>query len=568
MMRPGGARAVLHRELLTNLRTVRAFAMVVLFVGLCAIAVTTAWPGANVPITSAGAYARASLGAITTVLFALCSLFMPFIGAMAVAAEREQDTFEMMRVTLIPPRSIVLAKMVAAAGFFAVLLVAAAPVISAIYFLAGVETETLLQIFALLVAWMLAVTALGVCVSAYSRRVVRALIGALMATAALVLLGPLLLTYVLVIPGALFGNLSSLAGLAGAGGIAGSPFATLTALFMGNLTNEVLALAIGYNLGLAALFAYFAIAAIGRPETFSVPRPPRLIEDEAVLRARRMSFPFYLIDPLRRQPDIDETKNPMTVKELRWGLMQRGGLLIRVFYIALAIYLLVGAGVLTDFASASAQSEVAAVWHTIQLVIILAAGPAFVANTVTKEFEMGNADALNMTLLEPKEVIGGKLRAGVVSLAPLPLAAIVANTIIYGFVGGAYVPWFVSTVAVTAAAAMSLGIGMLASTSAKRTTVSLLAAYIGTIAAVFAIPALLGLTGAVGPGSIFRIDAVNPFALSPLGLVFTLAGSDGALVSLGDRITAALSLLFTLAVAAICLAFALRLYASRRMREA
>jgi len=158
--------------------------------------------------------------------------------------------------------------------------------------------------------------------------------------------------------------------------------------------------------------------------------PPKVestkpIDDPALLRERRRTFPFYLIDPLRRSPLIPDDMNPMWIKELRWGIGRRGAVLIRLFYGFLIGYSLLSLALL--YLQGFGRTDECGMWMVIQMVLTASLAPILLVNTFSKEFEIGNMDMLRMTLLDPRDIIRGKLLAGVSTLAPLVLAAGLSN---------------------------------------------------------------------------------------------------------------------------------------------
>jgi hypothetical protein len=146
------------------------------------------------------------------------------------------------------------------------------------------------------------------------------------------------------------------------------------------------------------------------------------IDNPLVLEARRKTFPYYLIDPLRRKKQIDDQQNPMMVRELRWGLMNRGTILVRVCYSMFILYFIIGSGMMYIERS----FETIFPWLLTQMIMTVALIPALVGNLFTKEYELGNIDMLRMTLLRPRQIVLGKAVAGAISVAPALIAAVLA----------------------------------------------------------------------------------------------------------------------------------------------
>jgi ABC-type transport system involved in multi-copper enzyme maturation permease subunit len=169
----------------------------------------------------------------------------------------------------------------------------------------------------------------------------------------------------------------------------------------------------------------------------------------------------------------------MRVRELRWGVSNRGAALIRVFYCVFPICLFSAAAWIgTRELDTSIE-----IWVTFEMILLASVAPALLANTFTKEYEMGNIDMLRMTLLSPRAIVMGKAASGAISLAPAIAATLVAAVIA--------LLWRPSQVAVLSTGYitlfcccfLSVSLGVLASLLTRRTTTSLVLGYLMAILA-------------------------------------------------------------------------------------
>jgi ABC-type transport system involved in multi-copper enzyme maturation permease subunit len=163
----------------------------------------------------------------------------------------------------------------------------------------------------------------------------------------------------------------------------------------------------------------------------------------------------------------------MLVKELRWGMLGRADALIRVFYISMVVYFCLG--MMTD---AWAGVEGVFTLILVQIIITLVIAPALLANTFTKEHEQGNYDMLRMTLLSPREVVMGKVQAGMVCMAPLVLAVFISNLPYMILVRGSLEVFFGGYVTLLVCCYLSLGISVFCSLLTTRTVTSLVVSYL------------------------------------------------------------------------------------------
>ena len=145
-----------------------------------------------------------------------------------------------------------------------------------------------------------------------------------------------------------------------------------------------------------------------------------IIDDTKVLEERKKSFPFYLIDPLRRKQLIPDNQNPMYFKERYSSLFTRGTVMIRVFYISTAATFFLSLPLILDNPYNWNSRGFVGGSLTIPFIALIAILPPLISSLVSKEFELKNIDMLQMTLVSPAEIITGKLRTALYMLqAPL-----------------------------------------------------------------------------------------------------------------------------------------------------
>jgi len=102
-------------------------------------------------------------------LFLVCFI-APAFTAGAISGEREHQTYELLRTTLVPARSLVLGKLTSALSFMVLLLFLGLPVQSLAFLLGGVAPEEILISLAILLSTALASGASGIFFSALMRR--------------------------------------------------------------------------------------------------------------------------------------------------------------------------------------------------------------------------------------------------------------------------------------------------------------------------------------------------------------------------------------------------------------
>lgn len=549
--------ALLRRELVTSLRRQRSFVILALFVGVCIAGIGMGWPEGTRLTAGLAQLSQELVTRVAQLLFVACVLLVPALAAGAVVVEREQETLDLLRITLMQPRALLLAKLISTVGFFLLLLVAAVPIFATALFLVGMEWGALARVVLMLTATAAACAAAGLMCSARSRSITRAVFASYIALFAFMATGPIFGFVVALILGLFQGNIEryiidyTLA--------IGTPYGALSALLQDKLPLLPFLMALAYQL----LFAV-ACLGLGLEGLYKPPVPPRLerfkpIDDQEVLRRRRRTFPYYLIDPLKRKKLIEDGRNPVLVRELRWGILDRATTLIRVFYVAFLVYLFIGgAGFFTGL-SGRHNYGFALGWMLTQIAGTVLVAPAVLANTFTREYEAGNMDMLRMTLLRPFEIVVGKLFAGVTAVAPLVLAAIGSAIPLLPKITEYLELLLTGYLTLLLCAAVCLALSLFASLLTTHTTTALVLSYLFTFFAFLGSWVLFTL---------LPVDDTSLFALlkSPIQ-VFAETASDHQGRELFTSLWVGNQTLFW-ALAALLVAVAVQGFARYRLREA
>ncbi|MBI4559619.1 MAG: ABC transporter permease [Candidatus Hydrogenedentes bacterium] len=540
--------ALVKREFVTTLRRTRSFLILVLFVAACIAVVLVAYPEGERLMMQASAVSHQVVMTLSMVFMAACALFVPALAGISIVGEREQETFDLLQVTLIRPSGIILAKLINTVGFFVLLLVASLPIFGVTFFLVGLSWTEIFQMAGIIMATTTSCAMAGIWASARFRKTLTALAGSYLAM--LLVMG--LWVAIPCLPFAYFL----------------SPVAAIVRINYGGVTGFSYPLAISYHVVLIAVFFHWTLFWLRQP-----PGPTKLetlkpIDDPAVLMTRRLTFPFYLIDPLRRKKLIEDGRNPMFVRELRWGLMNRGTVLARITYTAAILYFFVGPFVF--FVERNTESLVPLILIQITFTVLVA--PSLVANAFSKEHELGNMDMLRMTLLSPAEIFLGKVWNGVAGLAPLVLAGFCSILPMLWLVRD-YIGLLTGYITFTLCVCLCLSIGTFTSVLTRRSVASIIVAYLivfmvfigNSILFPFLEEVLRRLTVSHHAPFLYRHFSANiAWFLSPI-LAY------GMSVNRRDQLQAlvhwSVTTVVFIALALSLLAFSLWFFASRRMRD-
>jgi uncharacterized membrane protein len=131
--------ALVRRELLASLRRPRTFLYLFAFTGLSLAYIMWAYPTGHIPVSQAATFSRQLFLKLQGLLYASCFLFIPGLAGSSIASERENDTFDLLSLSLIGPAGIFLSKLLNAAGLYLFMLFAIFPVLGTAFFLTGVD---------------------------------------------------------------------------------------------------------------------------------------------------------------------------------------------------------------------------------------------------------------------------------------------------------------------------------------------------------------------------------------------------------------------------------------------
>jgi ABC-type transport system involved in multi-copper enzyme maturation permease subunit len=438
------AQALVRRELIVTLRMHRSYLALVICVGAAIAVLYVFYPDAQQLRDYAPGVSQRIVAGIALALGCAATLFLPSLAGSAITLEKETENFDLLFLTLIKPRGILAAKLVNVMGFFLLLMTGILPVLAGVFFLTGVDWGYVLNLVIQITLVALSCSALGLLFSALFRRTMYALIASYLGLLLVFGVPILFVGWFLVlfdwlrVDWLLFGRsviplwvrmCYEVFQMICPVYILGGPAARVSA--------DSTLYATLYQLVLTGAALWLAQRALRRP-----PRPPKVdaekpIDDIALLEARRKQFPYYLIDPRRRKRLIEDNRNPVFVKEYRWGLVGRASRLVRLFYVSLALFLVLTATTVIFVVSEVSRTgiDVALAWPMMLMTgLICLITPALQANTFTKEREQGNLDMLRMTMVRPHEIVFGKGAACLFAILPLLASATLMVCLLFALI--------------------------------------------------------------------------------------------------------------------------------------
>jgi hypothetical protein len=475
--------ALVKRELLTSLRRKRSFFLLLAVVSVVFYFFFSALLNADkLTFAYLARIAEYELHSLTRFLLFVGVLLVPAIAGASICVEKQQNSFDLLHASLIRPSGILFAKMINALALFFLMVLAILPIVGVSFFFVGIDWIQFSLSFLQIALTVTGCAAAGLLCSAWFYRTIPALVTAFFVSLSYVL-NPLWLLSLTLVKWSRtsFGLDSSLEAILER---TSAPF-FLDLLYWGGITPEILACNLLYH-------AVFIFACLGAA-LLILRRPPqgiqvdtrKPIDDIGILQARRTRFPYYLIDPQRRREAIPDGRNPMYAKEMLSAFFGRRTHRVRIFYCSMVAVFLPVLGMLR--AGGPQVGMVTEAMLHCQTLFLLSVIPLTVANALPKEYELGNVDALRITLLRPRNIVLGKLFGSAMNLAPFVLGATASTLlcIVFAIIDN---PWGAMFRIVTCYAIMFVSLlcafssALYVSTFYRKTLQALVAVYVAEIA--------------------------------------------------------------------------------------
>lgn len=424
--------ALVRRELVRSLRRPVSLRWVAYVVAAAAFFSLGVYPTGDAAPSELRAASQGVFAGGMIILFFAAVLLVPPVAASSIVLEREQDTYELLWLTMLGPWGIALAKTLNAVGYFLLMSIAAMPVISVSAFLVGVDVPLIIVAYVTVLAAALTSASIGVMCSAQAKSTMGAV------TSSYVLIFLLFVAYLLpvrifysifeaALPAVYWNPATVLSWIMSA-----SPVVSLSRILRNpteaweNFGGAILALAV------QGIIAYIVIAKaarmLGRPrekhvENFAVistaplrlphmtqvsTQPPPLPGTRTGVETQYVARKFVPEWPVI----ADETNSVFAHEQMqiKLGLGMSDSVTALLFIAALFLFF-VTLGV--SSALASVDYGLAHFWTIVILLAPALVAPVVAAPLWARERERETLDALRMTPLTPWEIVTGKAYAAV-----------------------------------------------------------------------------------------------------------------------------------------------------------
>ena len=166
---------VVLKEMRSQMRGNRAFIIITIYLAILSFLISLIYLGfISLEETSPTAsisqgLGKAVFGAVVGLELMMVCFLSPALTAGSIAAERERQTFDILRTTLLPAKTFVLGKLSSALAFLIILLFVGFPLQSLAFIFGGISIEEVLIALLMLLATALFFSSIGLFVSSFMK---------------------------------------------------------------------------------------------------------------------------------------------------------------------------------------------------------------------------------------------------------------------------------------------------------------------------------------------------------------------------------------------------------------
>lgn len=398
---------IFRREYLVMARGRKALAATLILISALSLVLYMLWPRTGVLSEfDSNEIFSVFLGANLAIVI----LIVPAFTATAITSERENRSFNVLFTTSLTSFQIMAGKLFSALAMVFSIVILSMPVTAVCALSGGISAALLVKTYGIILLATLVYGLLGLAVSALCQRNFTAVYVSY--------LGIALLAGATWLPSVL---LSALTPLRPVWTLLRSlsPFEALFALNhpsryeigIGVFSTTTLRFYTAGMLVLGGLFLALFCFFILRPMRSRKAKYQVRYTDRRTSLKRRLAFPFYLIDPLKRKNPIPLWRNPVYIAELRSKIFGRPKFILRALAACITLSLAVLILISLDFATRLGPEQVRLAAVLFQFGVIAMFAPLVSSGSITDEQAAGTILLLRMTPLHISTIVLGKLKA-------------------------------------------------------------------------------------------------------------------------------------------------------------
>jgi len=407
---------IFQREFSASSRSMKTNFLIWAYLILLALVILLLWPAGGIH-SVASSSSKQIFALFFSINLTLILLMVPAFSATAISWEKENNTYDSLFITMLRPHEIMQGKLISAILMLLILVFLSVPIASVCALTGGISVALVVKIVLLILVTAFSYGIAGLACSAWASRSSTSVV----------------MNYVVIIifagaswlPAALLSNLMFLQSFKSLWQFirCASPYDAMFYLLYPEtyrLSMETLSrsnLITPYTLFMAfsvvfsmVSFSFFA-RGITRPAVKSKAIQGEFYTSGSQAIKRKLTWPFYLIDPLKRKKNIGNWSNPVFVAEMRSKLFANPKFVVRtvaaIFIISLVILTLVS----WQYSTMLRADTVRIVAIIFQICVVALLAPGVSSGLITDEITSGTFQMLRMTPMKPYTVILGKLKA-------------------------------------------------------------------------------------------------------------------------------------------------------------
>ena len=403
---------IFKREFNTAIRSFKTVFLLVSYLLILAALLLLLWPGGGIH-SVASADGKKLFTIFFSINMALIILLVPAFSATSITFEKENHTYPALFTTLMTPLEIMSGKLTASISVMILFIIFSLPISSLCALTGGISIVFMFKVTSVLLLTTFSYGVIGLACSSLCSKSSTAII----------------MNYVIImifagvswLPDILLGDLTGCRNILQA--IRSfSPFDTL--FFLIYPEHYVITSGTSAVTGVLNPYAVFTIFSIIISVIAlvvfnrNILRPCldkgdslEIYTDSSKSIKRKLSWPFYLIDPLKRKKNIGRFANPVFVAEMRSKLFANPKFIVRtvsiIFILSMTILVLVA----TQYAVNFDTDMVNMVSIVFQIGVVAMLAPSVSSGLITDEITSGTLTAMRMTPLSPLQMVIGKLKA-------------------------------------------------------------------------------------------------------------------------------------------------------------
>ncbi len=400
---------ILMREFNRGARSWKILSMVFAALAALSFILYALWP-------RSGVFSDANSNELFTMLLGVELSFMILLTAgftaSAVTSERERGSFVMLQTSLLSPGDIMTGKLLGTLGMPFVMFIITVPVTGVCALSGGISAATLGKALAIVALSTVIYGIMGLAISSMCRKTYVAILVTYLSMA--VLAGATWLPSVLFKSELLRPWFLRLRAL--------SPYEALFALqfsenyesgIVGASAASVFWIFSGSMLFMGVIFFLIFARFIFSPPSFRHSMTVSKYEDGRTMIKRKLGWPFYLIDPLKRKKPIGDRRNPVFVAELRSKIFGNPRFIARALCVCICISLGLLVAVLGQVGETDLD-KIRAVAIIFQIGLVALLAPTVSSGSITDERVSDTLLQLRLSPVSSFSVVMGKMKAALV----------------------------------------------------------------------------------------------------------------------------------------------------------